>query len=187
MENERYWKLKTNTAESLRAIARIGKVFGVRGEVKIFSYSRGLDEYKKLPKLFVGKNESSVVVYEIESVKNRGDELYVKLKGIDDRTQAELVVGQYLFVVESERKKLPSGKFFHDEIVGCVVVDEQGKKFGVVKDVQQYPAHPLYAVATKKGDVLMPAAGDIIQSVNIKRKEIVVHPPEGLFDGEMAE
>ena len=124
---------------------------------------------------------------EIESVKNRGDEIYVKLKGIDDRTQAEMIVGQYLFVDESERKKLLPGKFFHDDLIGCAVVSESGKRYGIVKEIQQFPAHKIYVVRTDRGDVLLPAVEEFIRSVDLTTKKIVVRPPEGLFEGEMIE
>jgi len=172
---------------NLRAVAHIRKVFGVKGEVKIHSYARTAEDYERIPALYLGKDENTIALCEVESVKQRGDELYLKLKGVDDRTKAEFLTGQFLFVEESQRKKLPKGKNFLDEILGCDVVGEDGKKFGILKRIDQYPAQQLYAVKTNRGEVLLPVVDEFILSVDVEKKEIIIRPPEGLFDGEMME
>lgn len=186
-ENGRYSKLKTKIPGTLRAAAQILKPFGVKGELKIFSYSRGIDEYGNITNLLRGRNDQHVVPCEIESVKSRGDEVFIKLKGVDDRAKAEVIVGEYLFVEEQQRKQLPEGKFFDDDLLDCSVVTEQGKQLGVVHDVVRYPAQKVYEVKTQQGIVLVPAVGEIVLSVDLARRTIVVRPPEGLFDGVMLE
>ncbi len=171
--------------QPLRAIAQIRKVFGLRGEVKIESYTRTAEEFEVLKNILRGINERNVVSCEIESVKMRGDEIYLKLRGVDDKTAADLIRGQYLFVEESLRKKLPREKFFIDELIGCEVVNEEGKIFGTVHSVEAYPAQMVYTVRTKQGNVLLPAVKEFVLNVDVEKKKIVVRPPEGLFDGEM--
>ncbi len=186
-ENERYSKLKTKNQTTLRAVAQVKKVFGIRGEVKIFSYSRSAPEYEKIFAMFRGRDDRHVVPCEIERVTTRGEEIYLKLKMIDDRTAAEQIAGEYLFVEEQHRKQLPSGKFFDDDLLGCVVRNEDGKELGTVHDVVQYPAHKVYEVKTKSGFIMVPVVDEIVLSVNIEKREIVVRPPEGLFEGTMLE
>lgn len=187
MGNGQYSKLKTNAAEDLRAIARIEKVFGVKGEVKITSYARTGEEFKHLTTLLRGTNSAKGVLCEIESIRDRGGALYVKFKDVDNRTQAELLTGHYLFVQASEAKNPPTGKYFWDDIVGCSVVGIDGKNFGTVKDILKSSMQLLYVVSTARGEVLLPAVDGIIRGVDVSEKKITVTPPEGLFDGKMAE
>jgi 16S rRNA processing protein RimM len=178
--------LKTNqNQQPLRAVAQIRKIFGVRGEMKIESFARTAKEFTQLDQLLLGMNELDAVPCEIESVKERGSEIYLKLRGIDDKTAADQIRGQYLFVEESLRKQLPKEKFFIDELIGCAVVSENGRTFGTIRSVDAYPAQMIYTVRTKRGDVLLPAVREFIVNVDVEKKEIVVRPPEGLFDGEM--
>ena len=178
--------MKTKESEhSLRAIAQIRKIFGVRGEMKIESFARSAEEFETLNKIFRGSNEKEVVLCEIESVKMRGDEIYLKIRGIDDKTAADPIRGQYLFVEESLKKKLPKEKFFIDELIGCSIKSETGKIFGTVSSVDAYPAQMVYTVRTKTGNVLLPAVPEFIVNVDVEKKEIIVIPPEGLFEGEM--
>ncbi len=177
--------MKTKHTQTLRAIAKITSVFGIRGEVKIFSYARTAEEFEDIAGVLCGLDETHTVPCEIESVRTRGNEIYLKLVQCSDRTTAEHMTGKYLFVEESQRIQLPPEKFFVDDLMGCTVVDETGKKFGEVVSVDALPSQMIYTVKTKKGSVMLPAAREFILSVNVDKKEIVVHPPEGLFGGEM--
>lgn len=171
--------------QPLRAVAQIRKIFGVKGEMKIESFARTMDEFERLEHLVRGPDETNVVPCEVESVKMRGDEIYLKLRGIDDKTAADPIRGQYLFVEESLRKKLPKEKYFIDELIGCTVLSEGGKIYGTISAVEAYPAQMMYTVRTKQGLVMLPAVPEFIVNVDVETKKIVVRPPAGLFHGEM--
>lgn len=171
--------------QTLRAIARIRTVFGIRGELKIESYARSAEEFETVGTVLVGPSDDTVVPKEITSVTVRGDDICISFNGITDRTDAERYRGQYLFVEESLRKKLPKEKFFIDELIDCTVQNEEGTRLGSVVSVDAYPAQMVYTVKTKKGNVLLPAVKEFIVNVDVESKVIVVRPPEGLFNGEM--
>lgn len=170
---------------ALRAAAQVRKSFGVRGELKIASYSRTEEEYRRLGTVLVGRDERSAQLREIESVKMRGEEIYVKFRGIDDKDAADLLRGHFLFVEESKRKRLPKDKHYIDEIIGCAVKDKSGREYGTVTAVEEYPAQMIYTVRTPSGDVLLPAVPEFIRSMDVEQRTIIVTPPEGLFSGEM--
>ena len=96
--------------QPLRAVAQIRKIFGVRGEMKIESYARSAEEFEQLDGLFMGTNEQDAVPCTIESVKMRGSEIYLKLKGVDDKTAADPLRGLYL-MVEDSRKRMRTRDF----------------------------------------------------------------------------
>lgn len=177
--------MKTKHSQALRAVAKIIGVFGIRGEVKIYSYARTADEFEELKEFLCGATESDINPCVIESVRTRGKEIHLKLAGVDDRTVAESYRGKFLFVEESHRKKLPKEKFFVDDLIGCAVIGEEGKKFGMVRSVDAYPSQMIYTVRTERGDVMLPAVQEFVLSVDVEKKEIVVRPPNGLFEGEM--
>ncbi len=166
-------------------MAQVRKVFGIRGEVKVESFARSAEELQAAGTFLLGASDADVVPCTVESVKTRGDGIYLKLAGVDDRTDAELLRGQYLFVEEIRRKQLPDEKFFIDDLVGCSVVNEAGKMYGSVVSVDAYPAQMVYTVKTRRGQVLLPAVREFVMNVDVQNKRIVVRPPEGLFDGEM--
>lgn len=153
--------------------------------MKIVSYARTAEEFEGLQNTFIGKNETTTELCTIDSVRKRGNDIYIKLKGVDDRTAAEEFRRLYLFVEESQKKHLPKEKFFIDDLVGCLLISEEGKKFGNIVSVDALPAQMVYTVETGLGNVMFPAVPEFVLSVDVEKKEIIVRPPEGLFDGEM--
>jgi 16S rRNA processing protein RimM len=171
----------------LCAVGVIAKVFGVKGEVKVHSYSRSYDEFEKLRFVLAGKSDDKVVERTIEKVSPRGNDIYIKFQDVNDRNASEALVGHFLFVEETARKRLAPGEFFVDDIIGMFVYDLQKKMLGVVRDVVRYPAHDVYVVKTGRGEVMVPAVADIVRAVDVKNRTIMIDPPEGLFDGHVEE
>ncbi|NUN69333.1 MAG: 16S rRNA processing protein RimM [Bacteroidetes bacterium] len=171
--------------QPLRAVAQIRKIFGVRGEMKIESYARTAEEFEQLDGLFLGTGEHDAVPCTIESVKMRGSEIYLKLTGVDDKTAADPLRGLYLMVEESRKKKLPEDRFYIDDLLGCSVKDEHGRLYGMIGAIDDYPAHRIYTVRTKKGPVMLPAVREFIVRVDMDARCVIIRPPDGLFDGEM--
>ena len=171
----------------LCAVGVIAKVFGVKGEVKVHSYSRSYDEFKKLRSVLAGKSEDKVVERAIEKVLPRGNDIYIKFQDVNDRNASEALVGHFLFVEEAARKRLAPGEFFVDDIIGMSVCNFQKKMLGVVQDVVRYPAQDVYVVKTGRGEVMVPAVAGIVRGVDVKNRTIMVDPPEGLFDGHVDE
>jgi 16S rRNA processing protein RimM len=167
----------------LCAIAVITTVFGIRGEVKIQSYARSGIELLALKKVLVGRNDRETAELEIESFAERRANIFIKFRSIDDRTGAEQLRGQYIFVAFADRKKLPAGSFFVDEIIGMDVRNEEGKRFGTIKEVLKSPAHDLYVVANSRGDVLLPAVPAIVKRIDNEQRTVVIEEPDGLFAG----
>jgi len=167
----------------LCAVGVIAKVFGVKGEVKIHSYARSFDEFKPLAFVLVGKSEHKVVEKQVERVSSRGNDIYIKFHDVNDRNASEALVGHFLFVEETARKRLAPGEFFVDDIIGMSVCDTRKKVLGIVMDVVRYPAQDVYIVKAREGEVMVPAVRNIVRVVDIKNRTITITPPEGLFDG----
>ena len=176
--------MKTHQASrvQLYAVGVIAKVFGVKGEVKVHSYSRSLGEFEKLGSALVGKSEDKAVLRKIEKVSPRGNDIYVKFQDINDRNASEALVGHFLFVEETARKRLAPGEFFVDDIIGMSVCDSHKRILGIVGDVVRYPAQDVYVVKTGSGEVMVPAVRDIVRAVDGRNRIITIDPPDGLFD-----
>ncbi len=171
--------------KKLCAAGKIVKVFGIGGEVKLHSYARSAEEWKTLPNVFVGQDEESAGELQIDDVVERGGDVYVKFHTLNDRTSAEQLVGQFVFVEERYRiQSRPGRDFFVDDIIGMTAIDNTGKILGVVSAVEKIPAHDLYIVRTKNGNVSVPAVGAIVRKIDTAKRLMVLDPPEGMFYGE---
>ena len=124
--------------------------------------------------------ESSHVV---ESVREHGGRLLVRLAGVDDRDAADALRGS-LFVVDSD--DLPPidepDTYYDHQLEGLQVRTTTGQDVGVVAEVLHTAAGELLAVRRESGEVLVPFVGAIVTSVSLDDGVIEIDPPEGLLD-----
>jgi 16S rRNA processing protein RimM len=72
---------------------------------------------------------------------------------------------------------------FHlQQLLGCLVVTNEGKELGPVTDVVALPGQNLLAVDYLGREILIPFVKSIVPEVSIKDRKITVLPPEGLLD-----
>lgn len=180
------------------AVGRISKSVGLRGEVKAQLLTDDPLRFTKLKSVWIGEKEESAEKVTIESSRSQGSGVVLKFKEIDSRTASDIKHGQYIFISANDVAVPPKGSFFVDDIIGMEVVSEEGEKIGTIKDIMKSPANDVWVVRPPAGragpserrkragngtkEVLLPAIKEIIKSVDLKRKEIVIHVMEGLLD-----
>lgn len=110
---------------------------------------------------------------------------------IDD---AKKLVGFEVRIPLAERAKLPDGSYYISDLVGCEVVETNGAKVGVVRDVEingeNVLGTPLLVVtldAARAGDaanneILIPLAQDICVKVDLVARRVEAILPDGLLD-----
>ena len=78
---------------------------------------------------------------------------------------------------------LEEGEFFFCDIIGSTVYEENGNKFGILKDVLETGANDVFVVEIPEGkEVLLPLIDDCIKEVNVEEKKIVAYIMPGLMD-----
>ena len=121
--------------------------------------------------------------YTIESVRDHGGRLLVRLDGVADRQAAESLRGT-VFVVDSE--DLPPiedpDEFYDHQLEGLQVVTTTGTAVGSVAEVLHTAAGELLSVRTDDGEVLVPFVSAIVTSVSLAEQTIEIDPPEGLLE-----
>ena len=105
----------------------------------------------------------------------------MKFAGIDSREAAESIRGA-LYVPSSQVRSLEPDEFWHDDLVGCTVVDSDGSDIGTVAGVVAGPSQDLLEVTTPSGPRLVPLVKAIVTTVDPDARKIVLDPPEGLLD-----
>ena len=110
---------------------------------------------------------------------------------VDD---AKKLVGFEVRIPLAERAKLPDGSYYISDLVGCEVVETNGAKVGVVRDVEingeNVLGTPLLVVtldAARAGtptdnEILIPLAQDICVRVDLPARRIEAILPDGLLD-----
>ncbi|RBN37369.1 16S rRNA processing protein RimM, partial [Priestia megaterium] len=85
-------------------------------------------------------------------------------------------------IPEEQLTDLEDGEFYFHEIIGCTVKTEDGVEVGTVKEILTPGANDVWVVKKGGKEVLIPYIDDVVQSIDIDEKEIVITVMEGLLD-----
>jgi len=163
-------------------VIRVGQVmgaYGLQGAVKVQPLTEFDDRFSPGASLLLEGLERQV---EWSRAGHPG--LVVKLKGIDNRTMADLFRGRYLEVGESELRPAPEGRFYHHQLVGLKVLTRSGRELGEIAEVLERPANDVWVSREGRVEHLIPATQDAVVEVDLDRRQVVVS--DWLLDHEDA-
>lgn len=150
-------------------VGKIVNTFGIKGEVKIYPAHDYFDELDHL----VIKEKT----YWIEKMRFQKPLYIVKLQGVDDISEAELLKGSEAFVKKDEVPALPENTYYIEDILGFDVITDDNQNLGKLDDVFNTGANDIYQV----GEILLPATKEVILKVDLEKKQIIVHLLKGLI------
>ena len=157
---------------------------GIRGDLKVHSYAESIDLYQPGTPIRLQLPDASIDTPTLRWVKPHGRGLRMHLESVNDRTQAERLVGSTLFVEKSRLPALEADTYYWFELMGLAVYDTTGRLLGRLDQVIPTPANDVYVVkGTLDGryrETLIPAVVDVVCEIDLQRRTMIVDPPEGL-------
>lgn len=151
---------------------RVGQVtgpYGLDGAVKVFPLTDFTDRFDAGACLLLDGAQRQV-----EWSRAGQPGLVVKLRGIDNRTMAELCLGRYLEVPDDEVHPLEPGRFYHHQVVGLAAVTQSGERLGVITEVLERPANDVWVSREGTIEHLIPATKDAVLEVDLAKRKVVV-------------
>ncbi|HEY3850162.1 MAG TPA: ribosome maturation factor RimM [Steroidobacteraceae bacterium] len=150
----------------------VGAPFGVRGWVKVRSYTdppeRLLDHRR-----FQLKLGGAFRTYVVEADGRSGGQLTVKLEGIEDRDAAQALRGAVIGVPRSELPTREDRDYYRADLIGCEVVNLAGVRLGAVAHFIEIPAHALMVVRGER-EYWVPAVPQHLKRVDLEARQVVV-------------
>jgi 16S rRNA processing protein RimM len=160
------------------AVGRVTRAHGIHGEVAILPLTEVDRRFEPGSTLRLGDPPGRTLTVGRRRT-HRGRPL-VLFEGVHDRDQAEALRGEYLFVAADEAPALPEGRYWPHQVVGCEVVTESGRRLGSVREIVRTPANDVWVADGPQGEVLVPALRDVVRSVDVAAKRVVVAEVPGL-------
>jgi 16S rRNA processing protein RimM len=106
----------------------------------------------------------------------------VSFGGVDDRNQADLLRGRYLYRRTEDLEPLAEGEVFYHQLLGMEVVTVGGASLGHVQEVYELRPADLLEVSGANGSIMIPYLDHVIVDVDVEAGRMVVDPPDGLLD-----
>lgn len=162
------------------SIGKIVNTHGVKGEIKVLPTTDDPKRFKKLKSIYVENRNSQV--YEIESVRFHKECVLLKLKGIDSMDDGEKLKGS---IIKIDRKdSLPLGKdeYYISDLYGMQVYTEEERFLGELVDIIETGSNDVYIIkkSDRPKDLLIPAIKQVVKTVDVENKKMIVHLLEGL-------
>lgn len=161
-------------------IGQIVNTFGIKGEVKVTPFTDDINRFDDLKKVYV-KTRKEAKLYEVEKVRYHKNMVLLKLKGIENSEQAELLKNAYLEIDREDAIPLEEGQYFIVDLIGLDVYTDEGKLLGKVEDIYNAGANDIYVVKDELGkQILLPGIEEVIKEVKLDDR-IIVHLIPGLI------
>jgi 16S rRNA processing protein RimM len=168
-------------------VGRVVRAHGVTGEVVVevrtddpdARFAPGITLHARPAR---GGSQRSYVV---ESAREHGGRLLVRLDGVADRDAADALRGNDFLVDSTELPPIDDPDEFYDhQLEGLRVLTTAGVQVGTVAEVLHTAAGELLAVRAEGDDaeVLVPFVSAIVTSVSLAERTIEIDPPEGLLE-----
>ena len=151
---------------------RVGQVtgaYGLEGAVKVTPLTDFQDRFDPGASVLLDGSQ-----HHVEWSRESQPGLVVKLRGIDNRTMAELFRGRYLEVPDEQMRALEEGRFYHRQVIGLAVVTSSGRPLGVIAEVLERPANDVWVCGEGAIEHLIPATKDAVLEVDLGGGRVVV-------------
>ena len=158
-------------------VAQIGGPHGIRGEVKLKSFTAdplAVKDYGPLT------SEDGSTQFEIETVRPAKSHLVARFRGVDDRNAAERLTNLKLFVPRDRLPPPAADEFYHVDLIGLSAVTSDGAEVGTVVAIHDFGAGDILELRPPAGgaSLLLPFTDTFVPSVDIAGGRIVVAPME---------
>lgn len=151
---------------------RVGQVmgaYGLDGAVKVLPLTDFDDRFDPGAQLLLEGAERRV-----EWSRPGQPGLVVKLRGIDNRSVAELFRGRYLEVADDNLRPLEDGRFYHHQVVGLAAATRSGVELGMIAEVLERPANDVWVSRDGSVEHLIPATRDAVLEVDLEARRVIV-------------
>ena len=154
-------------------LGRVSGLDGVRGWVKLYSFTRPVENLLEYRDLTLGSADKGRPV-RIEEGRRHGKTLVARFAGIDDRDTAAVLVGQELSV---ERDRLPEtaeDEYYWTDLTGLEVVNTEGIVLGRVDGLLSTGANDVLVVRGERERLVPFVQGQYVLDVDLEAGQMLV-------------
>ena len=156
-------------------IAEVLKPQGIRGELKIKTFTDTPDIVKQFKTVYIDDTPYKILSFR---VGNDGA-AYVGLRGIPDRNAAELFRGKLLEGNREDGPDLEEGQFYIVDVIGLACETEEGEFLGNVVDIKNLSSD-VYTIEKAGKRILFPAVKGVIKRIDLQAQKVII--VKSIFD-----
>jgi 16S rRNA processing protein RimM len=156
-------------------VARIGAPHGVRGAVKLWTFTEdpmAVSDYGPLT------SKDGTRSFEVETAREAKGHLVATLKGVVSREDAERLNGVELYVARDQLPPTDDDEYYHADLIGLAAVDPAGAPIGRVLAIHNFGAGDIIEIAPPQGStLLLPFTNAVVPTVDLTAGRVVIVLP----------
>jgi 16S rRNA processing protein RimM len=157
-------------------VARIGAAHGVRGAVKLWTFTEdplAVNRYGPLV------TKDGARQFEVTHVREAKGHLVATLKGIATREEAERLNGVELYVARDKLPATSEDEYYHADLIGLAAVNAAGEPLGRVIAIHNFGAGDIIEIAPSNGaTMLLPFTHAVVPTVDLEGGRVVIELPD---------
>src|ERR1700743_274183 len=169
-------------------VARIGAAHGVRGQVKLWTFTEDPFAVKEYGPLSTKDGSRQ---FEVTHVREAKDHLVATLKGVATRNDAERLNGIELYVSGDKLPATEDDEYYHADLIGLAAVTTADEPLGRVLAIHNFGAGDIIEIAPPQGStLLLPFTNGVVPTVDLAGGRVVIDLPQeinGEAEGEDGE
>lgn len=155
------------------SVGKISGVFGVKGWVKVFSFTDPRENILTYSPWLLKKDDETKIVNVVDG-QLQGKTIVAQLAGVNDRDQAASLMGWDIFISQDQLPKAAKGEYYWSELIGLNVETIDGVRLGVVDSLLETGANDVIIVQGERERCLPFLKGQTIINVDLDAGKIIV-------------
>ncbi|WP_441278956.1 ribosome maturation factor RimM [Tardiphaga sp. 172_B4_N1_3] len=156
-------------------VARIGAPHGVRGQVRLWTFTEDPFAVLDYGPLATKDGKRS---FEVDDVREAKGHLVATLKGVATREDAERLNGVELFVARDALPDTEDDEYYHADLIGLAAVNAAGDSIGRVVGIHNFGAGDIIEIAPLEGaTLLLPFTNAVVPTVDLVAGQVVIELP----------
>src|SRR4249920_120307 len=163
-------------------IARIGAAHGVRGAVKLWTFTEDPFAVKDYGPL---STKDGARQFEVTHVREAKDHLVATLKGVASREDAERLNGIELYIARDKLPETDEDEYYHADLIGLAAVNAANEAIGRVIAIHNFGAGDIIEIAPASGPtLLLPFTNAVVPTVDLAGGCVVIELPGEIVGDE---
>jgi 16S rRNA processing protein RimM len=169
-------------SEELIPVGKIIGTHGIRGQMKLHSYSGNFDSLSAVSSIVLKKPDGTLHEFTINDAKANNGKFIISLTEFTDINSVEPIIGSELCIKRCNLPEPDDDEYYWCDLIGLQVYTNDDVLLGSVVDIFETGSSDIYVVRDGAREYLIPAIGDVIKTIDLDGGRIIVTPLDGLLD-----
>jgi 16S rRNA processing protein RimM len=163
-------------------VARIGAAHGVRGAVKLWTFT---EDPFAVTRYGILSTKDGARSFEVAHAREANGFLVATLKGVTTRNEAERLNGLELYVARDRLPATDDDEYYHADLIGLAAETTAGEPLGKVIAIHNFGGGDIIEIAPPAGTTLMlPFSNAVVPTVDLAGGRVVIELPDEIEGDE---